>query len=108
MPVTERMITFGRAPDDLRLPVPHVCIDDPYTSRKHCLIVERDGGRYFVSDMGSTSGTQLVSPEGVPVRVLAPAEILPGWLVKIGGTFLPYRVDKLAYLRAVLLRRRSD
>ncbi len=69
-----RSLRIGRGEDqDIRL-------DDPRTSRCHA-VLEYEGARVIVRDLGSSNGTWLGKD-----RVVETAPVLPGALVRVGGT----------------------
>lgn len=78
-------LVFGRGPGA------DVLVDDEYASPRHCRIW-REGGRYFVEDLGSTNGTR-VRREGRNLKAQPSLRLLPGDVVIVGRTQIPWGGD---------------
>jgi pSer/pThr/pTyr-binding forkhead associated (FHA) protein len=84
-----QIVVFGTARNaDMRIP-------DPYVSPHHCAAVQADDGRVFVQDLGSTNGTWIIR-HGTAERVLGMAELLPGDILMVGRTHLPWTIPQEA------------
>lgn len=62
-------------------------LNDDYVSTKHARIWEEPPGFVWIEDLGSTNGTFVNG-----VRVFQKTRLLPGCVVKIGRTEIPWRV----------------
>lgn len=74
-----KVISIGRVSDN------DIVINDPLVSRHH-LQIAKEGGRYWVVDLGSTNGTYVNG-----VRVQGRVEVDITAMVKIGNTVLPWQ-----------------
>ncbi len=76
----EMVTAIGRAEDNT------LCLDDPYASAHHALILWREG-RWWIEDLGSHNGT-LLNDE----RVEAPAPLASGDEILIGKTEMTFEM----------------
>lgn len=67
-----------------------VRVDDEYASPHHARMVRRTTGRYWIEDLGSTNGTQIIR-DGQRLRVKTPTLVLPGDTIAIGRSEIPWR-----------------
>jgi len=70
---------IGRGPQN------SIVINDPYISDSHCQITLDDKGRFYITDLGNTSGT-FVNENIIEGSVW----LNPGDTVRIGNTTLPW------------------
>lgn len=75
--LTGDTLTIGRLPEN------QAAIPDPSVSGKHC-VIERDGNKYTVRDLGSTNGTQV---NGARVNS---SRLKPKDIVKVGSVDLMF------------------
>lgn len=75
-----------RGPTDVgRAPSCAITLEDTYVSQQHARFFSKDGG-WYVEDLGSTNGTYLNDH-----RVIQPAEVHAGDVVRLGKTVLELR-----------------
>lgn len=70
---------IGRGPQN------SIVINDPYISDSHCQITLDDKGRFYITDLGNTSGTYV--NENI---IEGSVWLNPGDTVRIGNTTLPW------------------
>ncbi len=78
--IPNQMVTFGRAPDN------DIVVGDPATSGRHGRIEVR-GGAFWISDLGSTNGTQV---NGEPV---IEKQLANGDLIAIGQNTIRFSLE---------------
>jgi ABC transport system ATP-binding/permease protein len=66
-------------------------INDPYASLHHAAITRRPNGTYWIADLGSTNGT-LILRSGwlMGMKVTIPTPLLPGDIIRVGRTQIPW------------------
>jgi DNA-binding NtrC family response regulator len=85
------LVVLGRGdPQRARVASGRLPVDDPWMSSRHCQL-KREGGRFFLEDLGSTNGI-LINGEG---HKRAPLE--HGDLVETGRTFWMYLDEPAGY-----------
>jgi transcriptional regulator with GAF, ATPase, and Fis domain len=77
-PIADTTLKIGKSPDN------DVVIDSPTVSRNH-LVINRQGDRFLVQDLGSTNGTFI---DGAQVRE---AYLKPGQLLELGDVQLRFQ-----------------
>ncbi len=75
--LTDDALTIGRLPEN------QASVPDPSVSGKHC-VIERDGNKFTVRDLGSTNGTQL---NGIKVNS---SRLKPKDIIKVGSVDLMF------------------
>lgn len=81
VPIDHRPVVIGRMPGC------EIVLADPNVSRRHAEVRD-EGGRWVVSDLGSTNGTKVNG-----VRLAAPQELAPGDEIRVGATSIRFEVD---------------
>lgn len=69
-------------------------VSDEYVSTRHCRVSLADDGTVTVEDLGSTNGTWVRrgdAPNALSgVKVIGPTRIVPGWIIRVGRTDIPW------------------
>lgn len=73
-----------------RAPSCNIVVDDPFVGARHALVRVDTGYNAIISDLGSTNGTRILR-HGIELKVVAPTPLLPGDVIIIGRTRIPWR-----------------
>ena len=75
-----KVVTIGRSTQN------DVVINDPYVSKSHLQIIQKDDGCFYVADFGSKNGTYINGR-----KVQGEVRLSSSDIVRIGNTTLPWK-----------------